>query len=190
MSGNKNDTNKPKMSLLPSYALAEVAQVMTMGAEKYGRYNYLDGMEYSRILDANLRHLNAFIGGEDNDAESGLSHLAHAAANSLMLLEYIIRDIGEDDRYPGEMVDLDLELLLSNIRREIEQDEVEMELSTSLEGYGRRVGDTPGTITSEINNPHREALKEHRKTKRVQEPIYGQTKEADDAEWYRNYGDL
>lgn len=94
----KQDSGKPRMSLVPPIALAEVAKVMTFGAQKYGPHNWEYGMEWSRLLDAALRHLNAFNRNEDLDLESGLSHLAHAACEVLMLLEYTQKRRGLDDR--------------------------------------------------------------------------------------------
>ncbi len=46
-----------------------------------------------------MRHLIAWISGESYDKESGINHLAHAAANLMMLLEYQNRGTGEDDRH-------------------------------------------------------------------------------------------
>lgn len=97
--GVKFDTGKPRVSLLSSKALLEVSKVATMGADKYGDYNYLGGMKWSRLLDASLRHILAFNGGERTDEESGLSHLAHAAWNILALIEYEKNNLGEDNLY-------------------------------------------------------------------------------------------
>ena len=99
MSAKKYDSGKPKMSLVPSAALLEVGKVMTFGCKKYGPHNWKEGMDHSRLIDANLRHLMAYVDGEDIDPESGLSHLAHACANSLMLLESRLKEYGYDDRY-------------------------------------------------------------------------------------------
>lgn len=97
--GKKFDTGKPRVGLLPGRALEEVAAILTFGAEKYGDHNWREGMTWSRIYDAILRHVVAFIRGEDKDPESGRSHIAHAACGTLFLLEYILEGIGKDDRY-------------------------------------------------------------------------------------------
>lgn len=99
--GVKHDEGKPRMSLLPPKALRHVAEVMTFGADKYGEHNYLGGMDHLRLLDAMLRHINAHISGQDMDEESGKYHIAHAAACTLMLLEYLINDLGTDNRWEG-----------------------------------------------------------------------------------------
>jgi hypothetical protein len=87
------------MALLPPEALNEVAQVFTFGAKKYGADNWRAGLSYRRLLSATMRHVNAYNSGEDIDSESGLSHTAHAVANLLMLCEYSLLDLGEDDRW-------------------------------------------------------------------------------------------
>ena len=97
--GVKFDQNKPIMSLLPFVALKEVAKVLTMGASKYGKYNWLSGMEWSRIESAMMRHYEAYQRREDFDEESSLFHMAHVATNALFLLTYQLLDIGIDDRW-------------------------------------------------------------------------------------------
>lgn len=90
------------MSLLPPAGLNEVAKVLTFGANKYGAHNWRSGIQYSRLLSATMRHLNSFNSGNDLDGESGISHLAHAACNLLMLIEYQTLKLGKDDRWKDE----------------------------------------------------------------------------------------
>lgn len=87
------------MSLIPQKSLVELGNVMTHGAGKYGPHNWRAGMDWSRLLSAAMRHMAQWNEGESIDEESGLNHLAHAAANLLMLLEYEIKSLGKDDRY-------------------------------------------------------------------------------------------
>lgn len=94
----KFDSDKVRMELLPPAALEQVAKVFTYGARKYSEENYLLGTNYRRYCGAVLRHTWAFMRGEDMDPESGLSHLAHAACNCLMLLELLRVNTGKDDR--------------------------------------------------------------------------------------------
>lgn len=79
--------------------LDEVAKVGEFGAKKYGQFNYVAGSSYMRFLGSCTRHLAAFIRGEDKDSESGINHLAHLVFDALMLLEWIHRGVGKDDRY-------------------------------------------------------------------------------------------
>lgn len=98
----KADSKKPCMALLPSSALVAITQVLDFGALKYDAHNWRKGMDWSRLLSAMMRHITAFNDGEDVDAESGLSHLAHAGCCILFLLEYENKKLGTDDRYKPE----------------------------------------------------------------------------------------
>ncbi len=97
--GRKYDGGKPMLALLPVRSLEEVGKVLTMGASKYDPWNWAGGMAWSRLISACLRHLFAFMRGEDKDPESGLSHLAHAICCLLFLLEYTFSKQEFDDRY-------------------------------------------------------------------------------------------
>lgn len=99
--GKKHDQSKPDLSLLPREFLDEVSKAFMHGEKKYGRYNYLGGMDWHRLVGAALRHLTAFNDGEDLDPESGNSHLGHAGASIAMLLVYIKRNLGKDTRHKG-----------------------------------------------------------------------------------------
>jgi hypothetical protein len=97
--GLKYDNGKPRLSLIPKEALWGMAQALTYGAQKYAADNYKLGIEYRRLADATLRHLTAWLDGEELDPESGLSHLDHAMA-SMAMLKYMATNVPEmDDRY-------------------------------------------------------------------------------------------
>lgn len=95
----KFDQSKIPLELLSPVALNMIGEVMAFGAKKYAAHNWRKGMAWSRLIGAALRHLFAYLGGEDKDPESGLSHIAHAGCCVMFLLEYIAKDLGEDDRY-------------------------------------------------------------------------------------------
>lgn len=79
----KFDQGKPRYSLIEDSFLLELARVMTMGAEKYSEDSWKtvpNGKQ--RYKDALLRHIYA---EEKIDKESGLSHMAHVAANAMFL---------------------------------------------------------------------------------------------------------
>lgn len=82
------------MDLVDPYALGLLADVLTLGAAKYGDRNWEEGMAWGRVYAAALRHLNAFWAGEECDAEDGLPHLAHALTEVMFLLRYSV-----DGRY-------------------------------------------------------------------------------------------
>lgn len=81
---------KPKLSLISPELLYPLAQALSHGANKYGVRNWRDPehkVKTSTYADAALRHLFAYISGEDLDPDSGLPHLAHVAANCNILLD-------------------------------------------------------------------------------------------------------
>ena len=98
----KFDAGKPPLALISRIALEEEAKVMEFGRQKYGTHNWRAGMDFSRLMDAALRHMYAFADGEDMDKETGLSHLAHARCCMAFLLEYQGVKVGTDDRFKRE----------------------------------------------------------------------------------------
>ncbi len=86
--GTKHDAGKPPMSLIPTAALVEEAKVLAFGAAKYSAHNWRLGISYSRLVDAALRHLTEWKEGDRIDAETSLSHLAHARCCLGFLLHY------------------------------------------------------------------------------------------------------
>ena len=102
MTGIKHDDGKLPYHLLPWDAIRDVVRVLKFGASKYGDRNWERGMDYSRLFSAAQRHLTTwFQEREDNDGETGISHLAHAGCCVLFLLAYSLRGIGNDDRPVG-----------------------------------------------------------------------------------------
>lgn len=100
--GIKHDSDKPRMDLLDSTAMEGLATVLTFGSLKYSADNWRGGMPYRRLVAAAFRHLYAFLRGEDNDPESGLPHVDHAAC-CLMFLSNMTKTRPDlDDRYKGK----------------------------------------------------------------------------------------
>lgn len=90
---------KSPLHLVPPALAITVAPPMADGAAKYGAYNWRDeAVSLSVYLAAALRHIYAFMDGEDNAPDSGHDHLAHAAA--CMAIIFDARSIGQliDDR--------------------------------------------------------------------------------------------
>lgn len=100
----KHDAEKPRMELLDTHALEQIAAVMTFGARKYDAHNWRKGFAWSRLLGATLRHVFAYLRGEDTDPESGLSHLAHAGCCIMFLLWHEKYRKELDDRYTSHEV--------------------------------------------------------------------------------------
>lgn len=97
--GSKHDAGKLPVGLIPREALLSEAAVLAFGAKKYAAHNWRQGMRWSRLGDAAMRHLLAWLDGEDNDPETGLPHLAHLRCCAGFLLSYSARGEGTDDRH-------------------------------------------------------------------------------------------
>lgn len=86
----KGEAGKLKcpLHLLPPSALDETAWVHSLGAAKYGPWNWRSTkVEAMTYVGAILRHMNAWASGEDLDPESNRSHLAHIAAGCNILMD-------------------------------------------------------------------------------------------------------
>lgn len=98
----KKDDGKPDWSLVPFEALEGMVRVLEFGAKKYSRNNWQTngGFSYRRVLTACIRHIFAYMRGEDNDPESGLSHISHAQCNLLFIGYYLTNKavFNKDDR--------------------------------------------------------------------------------------------
>jgi len=104
MSGTKLDNGKPIIGLVPPRAIIEVAKVMTYGAKKYDAFNWCKGLKYLRLYSAAQRHLLSWVCGVDKDEETGISHLAHACCNLMMIIDFEKTGRTDlDDRYKEEV---------------------------------------------------------------------------------------
>lgn len=106
---------KPPLGLIPGTAMVAVAEAMRCGMEKYGPANWRDKpVTTSTYTSAALRHLFAWIDGEDVDPESGATHLAHAMACMAILVDAQAQGTLNDDRpTPGKTA----EMIRSNTRK-------------------------------------------------------------------------
>lgn len=95
-----HDDGKPPLAHIPWDAIREMAHVQSYGQKKYGDfYNYKNGMELGRNLSCAIRHIAAFMDGEDLDKESQCSHLGHALCRVAFALQNIHDETAIDDRY-------------------------------------------------------------------------------------------
>lgn len=99
--GAKHDEGKPDYSLIPVYALEQMAKVLTFGKEKYSRDNWRKGVKYSRGIAAIERHLASYKSREDIDPESSVEHLAHIMCSCAFLMEFKFTRPELDDRPLG-----------------------------------------------------------------------------------------
>lgn len=79
-------THKAPLTLALELPLDDLAAAMATGAAKYGRGSWLNPSGEALYLDAACRHIRAHALGEAIDPESGVAHLAHAAASVLIAL--------------------------------------------------------------------------------------------------------
>lgn len=96
--GDKFDSGKPMIRFLSKEFIDQTALAQTYGAKKYGHWNFQKGLETTALYDAAMRHLMAWMSGEDLDPESGNTHLGHAAANLNMLIWMLANKPEMDDR--------------------------------------------------------------------------------------------
>ena len=97
--GTKDDTNKLPYHLLSGEALEEVVRVLQFGASKYSERGWENGIHFSRVFSASMRHLWAWWRREPLDPESGITHLAHALCCIMFLLHYELKKMNSlDDR--------------------------------------------------------------------------------------------
>lgn len=100
--GIKHDQDKPRTDLLDYTLIEGISKVLGFGAKKYDAHNWRKGISTSRLLGACLRHVFAFMGGQDNDPESGESHLYHAGC-CLMFAAWMVKNRPDlDDRWKSE----------------------------------------------------------------------------------------
>lgn len=98
---------KARMENIPLSVLDGDAAVHSLGADKYGRYNWRkDPILATTYAAAILRHLKAWAEGEDLDPESGYSHLYHIRACCAVALDAEMHGTFEDNRLTTESKDV------------------------------------------------------------------------------------
>lgn len=105
----KGEAGKAKapLYLLPPEALRQAAWAHSLGAVKYGPANWRSNkVKASTYISAMMRHIAAYLDGEDHDAETSahagqpVSHLANVIASANILIDAKKNGTLEDDRPP------------------------------------------------------------------------------------------
>ncbi len=92
---------KPPLHLIPPAAEILEAVVMGLGAKKYQPFNWRKSKVRATVyISAARRHLAQWLDGNNDDSESGVSHLAHARACLGILLDAQATGNLVDDRPP------------------------------------------------------------------------------------------
>lgn len=97
--GLRYNNGKLRWSLVDFDALEDMVKVLEFGAEKYDDHNWKKGLNTTQVCESLMRHLTAYLRGEDKDPESGLSHIGHIQCNAMFLsyMEKFKKDF--DDRH-------------------------------------------------------------------------------------------
>ena len=97
MTGIKFDQGKAPLSLIDPRFTEEVARVLAIGEQKYGRANW-QGLKVERLLDAVKRHILELEKSNDHDDETGFHHAAHAASGLMFIFWLLNNRPASDDR--------------------------------------------------------------------------------------------
>ena len=102
--GGQKGVKPDRYDMIDIWPLRMLARVYWWGSghseAKYPFRNWEKGFAWSSCYSAAMRHLNAFWGGEFNDPETGLPHLAHAAWQCFVMMKFYKYGLGTDDRSP------------------------------------------------------------------------------------------
>ena len=97
---------KVPLGQVPAIAIAHEACAMLDGDLKYGYRNWRAKKVQARIyVDAAIRHLYAWLEGEEKAEDSGVHHLGHARACLGILLDAQANGTMIDDRVKGPFPD-------------------------------------------------------------------------------------
>lgn len=100
--GGQKGVKEEQFDQIPIDALFEFARHYGRGAAKYDAHNFRKGYEYSKSFNALMRHAFAWWGGEEDDPETGTSHMAAVAWHAFNLMTLLEEHPEFDDRYKGE----------------------------------------------------------------------------------------
>ncbi len=90
---------KVPLHLIPTAGLIHEAMAMRDGARKYGPFNWRDNKVIASIyVSACMRHVLAWLDGEECASDSGQHHLGHARACLGIILDAMETDSLDDDR--------------------------------------------------------------------------------------------
>jgi hypothetical protein len=97
--GDRFNEGKLRWSLVDWNSLEPMVKVLEFGATKYDDHNWKKGLKTTEVCESLMRHLTAYLAGEDIDPESKLSHIGHIQCNA-MFLSYMDKYMPDfDSRY-------------------------------------------------------------------------------------------
>jgi len=84
----KSDAGKPRLTLVPTQILFDIAEVREYGCKKYKNPDNWKRVEEERYWEAAYRHFLRCVNDHDAvDPESGISHLKHLVCNLAFICE-------------------------------------------------------------------------------------------------------
>jgi len=83
--GMRFNEGKERWSLVDFESLKPMVKVLEFGAQKYDDHNWKKGLKTTEVAESLIRHLTAYLNGEDNDKETGLPHTGHILCNAMFL---------------------------------------------------------------------------------------------------------
>ena len=94
---------KVPLHLIPPVAKHYLALALKDGAKKYDPYNWREKrVSATTYIAAAMRHLDAYLDGENEASDSGVHHLAHAMASCAIVLDAMtIGKLNDDRPLPG-----------------------------------------------------------------------------------------
>lgn len=98
MQAERKNNGKLQWTQIDFESMEDMVRVLEFGAEKYDRDNWKKGFPVRQLCDSLLRHMTAFLNGEDIDPESGLTHIGHIQCNAMFLAYNMKHHPEMDDR--------------------------------------------------------------------------------------------
>ena len=88
---NRYNEGKLQWDLMHLSSFEPMIRVLEFGAKKYEKDQWKKGFPIRQIYNSLIRHMIAFMNGEDNDPESGLPHIGHIQCN-IMFMAYVLEN--------------------------------------------------------------------------------------------------
>lgn len=83
--GTRLNEGRLRWALVDFKSLEGMVKVLEFGCKKYSPFNWKKGLKTTEICESLLRHIFAYLDGEDLDKESGLRHIDHLMCNAMFL---------------------------------------------------------------------------------------------------------
>lgn len=81
--GTRHNEGKVRWSLVHYKSMEPMIRALMFGANKYGDFNWMKGLNKKQILESLQRHLAALMDEQTHDEESGVHHIGHIMANAM-----------------------------------------------------------------------------------------------------------